>query len=170
MADAELARLRDEIAAAKADRDAAQRAYDALAPKGERLFAAIAEHRARSAELQSAQLPEEYAQRLGELQDLQFEIDRLRASVNISEFHDAKRALAAANGLLNEVFLAMLQISCDRDGDDELMVHVQTRTWLSNDMALNRLRSIERSDVAGEWLGDNLLLPASLRRLWQRAA
>ena len=60
----ELTRLRSEIAEAKAERDVAQAQYDELAPAGERLLAAIAEHRATAAELASATDDQAYAERL----------------------------------------------------------------------------------------------------------
>jgi hypothetical protein len=98
-----LAQLRRAIAEAAAVRDAALAQYDALAEPGERLLTAIAEHRSKAAELASATDDELYAERLAEQAALEREIAELRSTVDVSQFHDARRTLAEAGRCLGEL-------------------------------------------------------------------
>jgi hypothetical protein len=100
-----LSNLRAEIAEAAAERDRAQAQYDLLAGPGERLQQAISEHRAQSMALAAAVDDDQYAERLAALGSLQHEIDALRASVDMSKFHDTRRLLAVASGRLGQLQL-----------------------------------------------------------------
>jgi hypothetical protein len=96
-----LTQLREEQRRAAEARDVAQTVYAALAVPGERLLQAISEHRAQAAELAAASDDDQYGGRLAELTSLEREISTLRSQTNISEFHDSRRALAAANATLD---------------------------------------------------------------------
>jgi hypothetical protein len=98
-----LATLRAERDRAAAARDIAQTVYAGLSVPGERLQTLIGEHRAKTAALAAAANDDQYGEQLAELATLEREIAELRTHVKTSEFHDARRALQAANARLDDI-------------------------------------------------------------------
>jgi hypothetical protein len=83
-------------------------------------------------------------------------------AVNLESFPvDTSFFLPAGNG----GFLARLENTRNRVNDGEFGLHIQCRTWLSNDM--RDQIPVATTNTFGARIGDNLLLPVPLRHLAQ---